>query len=168
MKNEKQSLQRDKQCSKSRQRHLPNEEWFRTNALGKWSATWLSIVSSPNINKHNHHSTARRYCTEWRGVSTQHDGTAREKINTPTRERTESNKKKRAADEAPSSEVRRSQRQKHTPNYRLLDDPWADEPDEMSETDQTANMTSAESVCAASSDSNSILIRRNVIWLAFN
>ena len=41
--NEKWNLQRDKWCSKSHQRHFPNEEWFRTNGKTQMAnEAWLS------------------------------------------------------------------------------------------------------------------------------
>jgi len=56
----------------------------------------------------------------------------------------------------PNGEVRMSQRQKRTHDYRLLNDPWADKDKTGAMTDTTSskmvNMTSTERVYAASSE----------------
>ena len=78
-----------------------------------------------------------------------HNRTDSEK-NTHPCDSIESRKRKRTTDEVPEeNNIRKSQRQKNTHDYHLLDNPWVDEPDEMSE---TANMTSAERVYAMSSE----------------
>ena len=67
-------------------------------------------------------------------------------------------RKRKQSDAVPDGEVRQSARQKKMHDYRLLDDPWADD-DETSMTTGTissemANMTSTERVYAASSEPN--------------
>ena len=91
------------------------------------------------------HNTAQ---SEGESAPQSHNGTDSEK-NTHPGDSIESRKRKRTTDEVPEENVRKSQRQKNIHDYRLLDDPWADEPDEMSE---AVNITSAERVYAMSSE----------------
>ena len=69
----------------------------------------------------------------------------------------ESRKRKRI-DAAPNGEVRQSTRQKQMHDYRLLNDPWADNDETSMATgmisSEMANMTSAERVYATSSEPN--------------
>ena len=67
-------------------------------------------------------------------------------------------KQKRHADEVPNGEVRKSKSQKEMHDYRLLDDPWADDDKTSMATgmisSKMVNMTSTERVYAASSEPN--------------
>ena len=67
-------------------------------------------------------------------------------------------RKRKQSDAVPDGEVRQSMRQKKMHDYRLLNDPWADD-DKTSEmtgtiSSKVENMTSAERVYAASSEPN--------------
>ena len=100
------------------------------------------------------HNTAQ---SEGESVPQSHNGIDSEKDTHPS-DSTESSKRKRTADETLDNNIRKSQRQKNTHDYCLLDNPWADD-DKTSETTGTIsskveNMTSAERVYAASSEPN--------------
>ena len=84
----------------------------------------------------------------------------REKVTHPYESNNESSnrKRKRHADKLPNSKVRKSKRQKEMHDYRLLNNPWADD-DKTGETTGTtsskmARMTSTERVYATSSELN--------------
>ena len=70
----------------------------------------------------------------------------------------EGERKREQIDAAPNSEVIQSTRQKQMHNYRLLDDPWADDNETSVVTgtisSEMVNMTSTERVYAASSEPN--------------
>ena len=79
------------------------------------------------------------------------NGTVSDMSTHPYESSAESYKRKRTTDEMLEDDVRKSQRQRCTHDYHLLDDPWADEPET---SEREASKTSAERVYATSSEHN--------------
>ena len=112
-----------------------------------WFPAMVASQTKTNNSTTPVHSTVQ---SEGESVPQSHNGIDSEK-DTHLSDSTESSKRKRTTDETLDNNIRKSQRQKNIHDYHLLDDPWADEPNEMS---KMVSMTSTERIYAASSKPN--------------